>query len=38
MEEARRDIIVEHKLGRFGRPEIDSAATFLLSADASFIA
>jgi len=38
MEEPRRDIIAEHKLGRFGRPEeIASAAAFLLSADASFI-
>ena len=38
MEQARRDIAVEHKLGRFGRPEeIASAAAFLLSADASFV-
>ncbi len=38
MEEARRGIIAEHKLGRFGQPEeIASAAAFLLSADASFI-
>ncbi|HYA68120.1 MAG TPA: SDR family NAD(P)-dependent oxidoreductase, partial [Acidimicrobiales bacterium] len=38
MEEPRRDIIAEHKLGRFGQPsEIASAAAFLLSADASFI-
>ena len=38
MERARREIIKEHKLGRFGRPsEIASAAAFLLSADASFI-
>lgn len=38
MEDARRDIISEHKLGRFGQPqEIASAAAFLLSADASFI-
>ena len=38
MERARREIIKEHKLGRFGQPtEIASAAAFLLSADASFI-
>jgi NAD(P)-dependent dehydrogenase (short-subunit alcohol dehydrogenase family) len=38
MEEARRGIIAEHKLGRFGQPgEIAAAAAFLLSADASFI-
>jgi NAD(P)-dependent dehydrogenase (short-subunit alcohol dehydrogenase family) len=38
MEEPRRDIIKEHKLGRFGRPEeIASAACFLLSSDASFV-
>jgi NAD(P)-dependent dehydrogenase (short-subunit alcohol dehydrogenase family) len=38
MEEPRRAIIAEHKLGRFGQPgEIASAAAFLLSADASFI-
>jgi NAD(P)-dependent dehydrogenase (short-subunit alcohol dehydrogenase family) len=38
MERARREIIAEHKLGRFGQPdEIASAAAFLLSADASFI-
>ena len=38
MEQARRDIIGEHKLGRFGQPEeIASAAAFLLSADASFV-
>ena len=38
MEEARRGIIAEHKLDRFGQPdEIASAASFLLSADASFI-
>jgi NAD(P)-dependent dehydrogenase (short-subunit alcohol dehydrogenase family) len=38
MEEARRDIVKEHKLGRMGRPEeIAAAAAFLLSGDASFI-
>jgi NAD(P)-dependent dehydrogenase (short-subunit alcohol dehydrogenase family) len=38
MEEARRGIIAEHKLNRFGQPdEIASAAAFLLSADASFV-
>jgi len=38
MEEPRRDIIAEHKLGRFGRPEeIAAAAAFLLSSDASFV-
>ena len=38
MEQARREIAVEHKLGRFGRPdEVASAACFLLSSDASFI-
>lgn len=38
MEDARRDILSEHKLGRFGQPdEIAAAAAFLLSADASFI-
>jgi NAD(P)-dependent dehydrogenase (short-subunit alcohol dehydrogenase family) len=38
MERARREIIAEHKLGRFGQPqEIASAAAFLLSADASFV-
>ena len=38
MEEPRREIIAEHKLGRFGQPdEIAAAAAFLLSADASFV-
>jgi NAD(P)-dependent dehydrogenase (short-subunit alcohol dehydrogenase family) len=38
MEEPRREIAAEHKLGRYGRPEeIAAAACFLLSADASFI-
>lgn len=38
MEEPRREIAAEHKLGRYGRPEeIASAACFLLSDDASFI-
>ncbi|HXQ62093.1 MAG TPA: SDR family NAD(P)-dependent oxidoreductase [Acidimicrobiales bacterium] len=38
METPRRDIIKEHKLGRFGQPEeIASAACFLLSSDASFV-
>jgi NAD(P)-dependent dehydrogenase (short-subunit alcohol dehydrogenase family) len=38
METPRREIIAEHKLGRFGQPqEIASAAAFLLSQDASFI-
>jgi NAD(P)-dependent dehydrogenase (short-subunit alcohol dehydrogenase family) len=38
METPRREIIAEHKLGRFGQPEeIASAAAFLLSSDASFI-
>jgi len=38
MEEPREEIIHEHALRRFGQPdEIASAATFLLSADASFV-
>jgi NAD(P)-dependent dehydrogenase (short-subunit alcohol dehydrogenase family) len=38
MEEVGQDLIHEHKLRRFGQPEeIASAASFLLSADASFI-
>ena len=38
MEQAEAEIIHEHKLGRFGQPEeIASAASFLLSADASFV-
>jgi hypothetical protein len=34
-EHARREIIKEHKLGRFDQPS-EIAAAFLLSADASF--
>jgi NAD(P)-dependent dehydrogenase (short-subunit alcohol dehydrogenase family) len=38
MEDSRREIIGEHKLGRFGKPEeIASAAAFLLSSEASFV-
>jgi NAD(P)-dependent dehydrogenase (short-subunit alcohol dehydrogenase family) len=38
MEEAKRLIIKEHKLGRVGQPsEIASAAAFLLSSEASFV-
>jgi NAD(P)-dependent dehydrogenase (short-subunit alcohol dehydrogenase family) len=38
MEEAKADIVAEHKLGRMGEPEeIAAAAAFLLSDDASFI-
>ena len=39
MEEARADILREHKLGhRMGRPEeIASVAAFLLSDDSSFV-
>lgn len=38
MEEVGQDLIHEHKLKRFGQPsEIASAASFLLSADASFV-
>jgi len=38
MEGPREEIIHEHALRRFGQPEeIAAAATFLLSADASFV-
>lgn len=38
MEEARRDLVEEHKLRRMGRPEeIAAAAAYLLSDDASFV-
>ncbi len=38
MEQAEAEIIHEHKLGRIGAPEeIASVASFLLSADASFV-
>ncbi len=38
MEEARRDLVEEHKLRRMGRPEeIAATAAYLLSDDASFV-
>ena len=38
MEESAADCIREHKLGRYGQPkQIASAASFLLSADSSFV-
>jgi NAD(P)-dependent dehydrogenase (short-subunit alcohol dehydrogenase family) len=38
MEQVGADLTREHKLGRFGQPEeIASVASFLLSADASFV-
>ena len=38
MEQVEADIVHEHALRRFGRPEeIAGAAAFLLSSDASFV-